>query len=108
MTRTPSEVAAKLHGYLMDELELENERFTRLAAFRDAGWDDHILGMVKIIESPIDGATVKFFATYSPSRNEPISVKFDQSGTEWFATAEDALKFVDEVVATLENQDAQN
>ncbi len=103
-TRTPDEVATKLHGYLSEELQIENESVTRLAAFKEAGWEDQTIRMVKEIASPIDGAAVKFFARYWPAKEEPISVQFDQTGTEWFATAEDALKFVDEVISTLEKR----
>ena len=101
--RTPDEVATKLHGYLAVELETEKESVSRLAPFREAGWEDQTTRMVKEIASPIDGAAVKLFARYWPSKNEPFSVQFDQTGTEWFASAQDALEFVDEVIDTLEN-----
>ena len=104
-TKNPDEVADKLRGYLVDEFRTNVEGPKFLKPFKEAGWSPYTgLVMRKDIESPIDGSRVSFFAQYWASYDEPISVQFDQTGTQWFTTAAEAIEFVDAVIAKLQEQ----
>ena len=107
-TKSPDEVASQLRGYLADEYKTKTEVLKFLIPFNDAGWEQYgDLVLKKEIRSPVDSNPVRFYAQYWASYDEPISVQFDQVGTtQWFANAEDAIKFTDKVISELRKQSA--
>lgn len=106
-TQTPDQIADQLRGYSIRESKSKAESTGFLIPFKQAGWRQYSdLVLRKDIESPVDGTPVSFFAQYWASYDEPISVQFDQTGTQWFATAEQAIEFVDAVIAKLQKQRA--
>ena len=102
-TKNPDEVAETLRGHLVDEVRTGLEGPNFLKPFKAAGWQPVTTRVLrKDIASPIDGSRVSFYAQYWASYDEPISVQFDQTGTQWFTTADEAIDFVEAVIAKLE------
>ena len=101
-TKNPDEIAESLRGRLVEETRARIEGPNFLKPFKAAGWQPITTRVLrKDIASPIDGSRVSFYAQYWASYDEPISVQFDQTGTQWFKSAAEAIDFVDAVIAKL-------
>ena len=102
-TETPKGVAEKLNAYLENERKKEAEGPKFLAPFKKAGW--RVYGStdtVRFITALPDGREVRFYAMYRPSNSQPILIQFDQAGAnQYFDHAEDAIAFVNDVIANL-------
>ncbi len=99
-TRTPNEVAEELQSYVANEYRSRTYGPQFLSPFLDAGWEPYgELVLKKEIASPFDDKKITFYAQYWASYDEPISIQFDQTGTQWFRTAEEAIEFTDKVIS---------
>ncbi len=99
-TRTPNEVAEDLQSYVGNEYRSRMYGPKFLSPFLDAGWERYSeLVLKKEIASPFDDKKIQFFAQYWASYEEPVSIQFDQTGTQWFRTAQEAIEFTDKVIS---------
>ena len=99
-TRTPIEVAEELQRYAANEYKSRFYGPKFLSPFVEAGWEPFSeLVLKKEIGSPFDDNKITFYAQYWASYDEPISIQFDQTGTQWFRTAEEAIEFTDKVIS---------
>ena len=99
-TRTPIEIANDLQRHVANEYESRLYGPKILSPFLQAGWEPFgDLVLKKEIQSPVDDKLITFYAQYWASYDEPISIQFDQTGTQWFGTAEEAIEFTDRVIS---------
>ena len=104
-TRTPNEVAEELQSYAANDHRRRVHGPKFLSPFLDAGWEPFgNLVLKKEITSPFDDKKIKLFAQYWPSYDEPVSIQFDQTGTQWFRTAQEAIEFTDKVISEFEGK----
>ena len=103
---TPDLVAARIRMSLRDKAIVEQEAIQQLAPFKDAGWDVFdATTMVKQIEPLAGQGLIDLRAKYRATLRDPVWMQFDQTGVvNSFGTAEEALDFVNVVVAEMERQ----
>ena len=104
-TRTPIEIANELQRHVVNEYESRVYGPKFLSPFLEAGWESFSdLVLKKEIKSPFDDKLITFYAQYWASYDEPISIQFDQTGTQWFGTAQEAIEFTDKVISEFEGK----
>ena len=104
-TKTPFEIADGLQRFAAAGNERERYGREFKLPFLSAGWDRFSDSAMKMeIEPASDGGLITFYAQYWASYDEPISIQFDQMGTQWFRTAAEAIEFADKVVSKLAGQ----
>lgn len=99
-TRTPNEIAEELQSYVANEYRGRIYGLKFLSPFLDAGWEPYgDLVLKREITSPYDDKKIMFFAQYWASYDEPVSIQFDQTSTQWFRTAQEAIEFTNKVIS---------
>lgn len=101
-TKTPNEIADDLQRFVADDYEASRYGRDFKLPFLEAGWERFSdLAMKREIKSVSNAKSITFYAQYWASYDEPISIQFDQMGTQWFRTAQEAIEFTETVIAQL-------
>ncbi len=99
-TRTPNEIANDLQRFVAEGLESGRYGRDFKLPFLEAGWERFSdLAMKRGVKSASSDKSITFYAQYWASYDDPISIQFDQTGTQWFRTAQEAIEFTDKVIA---------
>lgn len=104
-TRTPNEIAEELQRFVADEFSVGrlDEEF-RLPFLR-AGWEPVSDWLMKrVIKSRFEDKAVNLYAHYWEHNNRPVLIQFDETGSQWFHTAGEAIEFTEKVINEFEER----